>query len=850
MDSNKPTIDLETLVNALPCIVTLIDKDFNVLQQFNSEDTSIETSRKDKFLHGKVANTEVITHHLQQAKNSNGKYQFETQLQVSGDDPLWYEHIVNYLHVDQQYVIVSQDITDRKQQEIELETIRRRYDAIFHNMSDAIAINSYSDGYDDSTLIAVNDKFVEFFGYSFEELLKISPSDLLAEEEKPRAYQRHRRSLNGTNEEFVNIKGVRKDGEIVYLERLGIDVKDDDGRRLECISISRDITQQKQAEEELVNIKRRYDAILNNSNDAIFVSMWVSNYDDTQLLEINSRTTEMLGYSFDELRQMKASDFMLPEERDVAISYRQEIVQNRDAMRLREICVQHKSGEIITIESLSVAIEDDDGNIVETIAIARDITARKKEQQELINAKIAAETALRSQEIFIANMSHELRNPIHIIQGYTELLMNSYHLPDIVMKSLHSIDYSATHLTQLINDILDLSLSNLDNKPSIPRTFNLKQLLDRLHGAVNVRATQKNLKLFVDVATDVPQIIRLDEVKFKQILINLIDNAIKYVPEGSIHVLVMMSVEQRIRIEIADTGRGISPETLENIFQPFSRGKENEGIPGIGLGLLISKRLVETMGGTIAIQSELGQGTTVIVNIPFEAVDIQTAIEPVGDIHLGIEVEGEKSILIISNQPDNQHLIQSITQRYDFATDISPITDSISHIEATLPDLVILELWLNQDDVFKLIQQIRMLEKENQIPHITILVITSDTQATNHQRLLDLGCDDVLFKPFRFATLLERLSHLLNLPLQTTDILLIQDSIKVPDVLTSDVLAVLSKEWLVDMYHICIAGRYKEGLAHIEHIKEDYPELSNYLHELLEQYRTSDVADLIEPLIE
>ncbi|TAF58411.1 MAG: hypothetical protein EAZ59_28865, partial [Oscillatoriales cyanobacterium] len=303
--------------------------------------------------------------------------------------------------------------------------------------------------------------------------------------------------------------------------------------------------------------------------------------------------------------------------------------------------------------------------------IILDISDRKQAEQELKQAKEAAEAANKAKSIFLANMSHELRTPLNAILGFAQLIEPSANLTLQEQENIKIIRRSGEHLLQLINQILDLSRIEARRMTLNPKNFDLYRLLGDVQNMFQLPAQNKELQLIVNRSPDVPQYVQADDVKLRQVLINLLDNAVKFTQKGSISVTVRPRIEVAISpepnnninlseaqknnafiyFEIADTGLGIIPEELDSIFELFVQSSSGQKVQkGTGLGLSISREFIKLMGGDITAQSEVGRGTVFKFDI-----QVVTGVGPVELINKYVTVNNvsESSTIVTEKISDS-----------------------------------------------------------------------------------------------------------------------------------------------------------------------------------------------------
>jgi len=648
-------------------------------------------------------------------------------------------------------VHVARDISAWKRAEEALRESEARFSTVYHASPIGIGVSRLAD----EKFVDVNEAFLGIYGYTAEEVIGHSANELglwLPEERERLVEELEKRGRVQNVEMAFRKKSGETGKQLVSVEMIEL------GGEKCILGLLIDITERKRAEEALLHSEHRFQTLAAATFEGIAIS------EKGRYIDANAQLARLLGYNLHELIGLEVAATLPPEDRDRILA---KIVDGSEHTFDHEMV--RKDGSRCFVEAHGQTIQQE-GREIRLTAI-HDITERRRYEEELIHARRAAEAASRAKSQFLANMSHELRTPMTGVLGMLELALEGELSPK-QREYLATVQISATALLRLLNDILDFSRIEAGAITFAEEPFNLEWCVRSAVELFTLEAHRKGLELVVEVDQGAPGVVVGDEGRVRQVLVNLVGNAVKFTEQGKVTVRVtggekITSRRREITFAVSDTGIGIPADKMELVFKSFRQldASTTRRHGGAGLGLAISRRIVEQMGGTIDCSSVEGRGSTFTFSIPLGEIGgappTDLPADPGTSAPSPAEL-GQVRLLVAEDDPVIRTLLETSLRNRGYELDIVGDGEEVVALwEKGEYSLVLMDVQMPRMDGFAAARLIRLKERE-QGRHTPIMAITAHAFPEDEAKCRAAGMDANLAKPIDFRKLYRLLADLVG----------------------------------------------------------------------------------------
>jgi len=644
---------------------------------------------------------------------------------------------------------VARDITERVKSDNELKKSNEKYKKLFEGAFDGVIRLDAK-----RCFVEWNSKMETLLGYSAKELKGMHITEVLHKEDikQSKAYL-EKLKTNGFYSNYIG-RVKSKSGKLIYIE-VNSTATYEDGKMTGSIDSVRDITERKSLEKAIIRSEEKYRGIIENLEFGLLeVNL------KGRILKAYPSFCKLTGYSKEELIGRDPYYLLHPD----FIPILEEKTKDREKgiSNVYEVKIKQKNGEYKWVIISGAPFYDELGKHQGSIGVHLDISPQKKMESDLIKANKEAKASSKAKELFLANMSHEIRTPLNAVYGLSNLLRNT-DLNDTQFEYVQNINNSAQSLLLLVNDILDISKID-SGKIEVNNTkFNLRKTLSTILSSTSYLADKKHLKLNFEIDTSLDDTYLGDELKICQVLINLINNSIKFTSKGEVTLkldkISDIGNTHHVKFSVLDTGKGIAKEALQSIFEDFNQEDNtiSKRYGGTGLGLSISKKLVAILGGKLQVNSKVNKGTNFYFEIPLKKFkDTST----VNKLQPSSQLDWRKvKILTVEDNPVNQFVIESTIKTWNASTDIACNGDeALKMLSKTDYHIILMDMQMPVMDGLTATKIIRQ-EMKLDIP---IIAFTANALKKEKDRCLAIGMNDYITKPFKEEELKHKILMLLS----------------------------------------------------------------------------------------
>lgn len=728
--------DSRTFFNATTSVVCILDDALRI-QKINDAAELIfgVTPQECKGLNvAKFVDAEDMKRVLALATSclKNGKKSFDVDTRVSSNngDPKWISWKV--LTKERRWFVIGRDITQERQNNKSLNQLS----TIAGKINNGIVISNHK-----LEAVWVNHAFTKITGYTSDDVANKRLSDILAGPETSiDDIEQSREELRNKHFASVELLAYKKSGEKVWLSLHHSVVLDDEGKLDSVVSILLDITKRKESEKRLELLS----LVASKTNAGVSICD-----ENGKVTWINEALEKIFGFKSEEVIGHKLIDFIKGEETDLELLQ----IAREKAARYEPFNLEHKvyrkDGKELWVSVDNTSIYNEATGERAQVEIINDITQRKETELQMLASREETLKLSQAKEAFVSIMSHEIRTPLNAVIGLANILHQEEKLPT-QEESINLLKFSADNLLNLINDILDFNKIEVGKMTLENKRLDVRALLQDIVNSMRFKIDGKPIKLEHHVDAAIPQLVRGDKTRLYQILVNLINNAIKFTPEGFIKVSVNQQPEKDnkvvLKFAVADTGIGIAKEKQKAIFEPFTQAESNTSrkYGGSGLGLSITKKLIELFGGNIQVNSEPDVGTEFYFTLKFNKFE-----GPIDMPETAPSITLNAKILVVDDNEINTLLAQRVLSKFGLTVvACNSGADALALLEDKSFDLVLMDVHMPDLNGYETTLKLR--EKDDvYFKELPIIALTASVLEDSIDDINRSGMTDFQLKPFK-----------------------------------------------------------------------------------------------------